>query len=52
MKWRLKDLREYQTEESQMIDRDIEDAGAQCKKLGYCPEARGCGRYPKKMVNP
>ena len=27
----------------------FENAGAQCKKLGYCPEKRGCGRYPKKV---
>lgn len=27
----------------------FEDAGAQCKKLGFCPEKRGCGRYPKKV---
>lgn len=27
----------------------FEDAGAQCKALGYCPEANGCGRYPKKV---
>lgn len=28
----------------------FEDAGAQCKQLGYCPEKRGCGRMPKKVV--
>lgn len=28
----------------------FEDAGARCKQLGYCPEARGCGRMPKKAV--
>ena len=27
----------------------FEDAGPQCIKLGYCPEKRGCGRYPKKV---
>lgn len=26
----------------------FENAGARCKQLGYCPEARGCGKYPKK----
>ena len=27
----------------------FEDAGPRCKQLGYCPEKRGCGRYPKKV---
>lgn len=27
----------------------FEDAGSRCKQLGYCPEARGCGRFPKKV---
>ena len=27
----------------------FEDAGSRCKNLGYCPEAKGCGRYPKKV---
>ena len=27
----------------------FEKAGPQCKKLGYCPEAKGCGRYPPKV---
>lgn len=27
----------------------FEDAGPRCKALGYCPEARGCGRMPKKV---
>ena len=27
----------------------FEDAGPQCMKLGYCPESKGCGRYPKKV---
>lgn len=27
----------------------FEDAGPRCKQLGYCPEARGCGRMPKKV---
>lgn len=27
----------------------FDDAGAQCKSLGYCPETKGCGRYPKKV---
>ena len=28
----------------------FEDAGPRCKQMGYCPEKRGCGRYPKKVV--
>ena len=27
----------------------FENAGAQCMKLGYCPEKRGCGKYSKKV---
>ena len=27
----------------------FKDAGSRCKNLGYCPEAKGCGRYPKKV---
>ena len=27
----------------------FEDAGPRCKKLGYCPESKGCGRCPKKV---
>lgn len=28
----------------------FEDAGPRCKALGYCPEKRGCGKMPKKVV--
>lgn len=28
----------------------FEDAGPRCKALGYCPESKGCGRMPKKVV--
>ena len=27
----------------------FEDAGPRCKTLGYCPEAKGCGKMPKKV---
>lgn len=27
----------------------FEDAGPRCKVLGYCPEAKGCGKMPKKV---
>ena len=26
----------------------FEGVGARCEQLGYCPEQRGCGKYPKK----
>lgn len=29
----------------------FEDAGPRCAQLGYCPEAKGCGRMPKKEVD-
>ena len=28
----------------------FEDAGPRCKQMGYCPEKRGCGKMPKKVV--
>ena len=28
----------------------FENAGPQCKRLGYCPERKGCGRYPPKKA--
>ena len=28
----------------------FEDAGPRCKQLGYCPEKRGCGKMPKRVV--
>lgn len=28
----------------------FEDAGPRCKALGFCPESKGCGRMPKKVV--
>lgn len=27
----------------------FEDAGPRCKALGYCPEAKGCGKMAKKV---
>lgn len=27
----------------------MKGAGPRCEQLGYCPEARGCGKYPKKV---
>ena len=29
----------------------FEDAGPRCEQLGYCPEAKGCGRMPKREVD-
>lgn len=26
----------------------FEGVGARCEQLGYCPEQKGCGKYPKK----
>lgn len=28
----------------------FEDAGPRCKALGYCPEAKGCGKMPKGVA--
>ena len=28
----------------------FEDVGPRCKALGFCPESKGCGRMPKKVV--
>ena len=28
----------------------FEDAGPRCKAIGFCPESKGCGRMPKKVV--
>lgn len=28
----------------------FEDVGPRCKALGFCPEAKGCGKMPKKVV--
>ena len=28
----------------------FEDAGPRCKTLGYCPEAKGCGKMPKGVA--
>lgn len=48
--WEIRELAEKMLE---MCKRSapimFEDVGPQCVKLGYCPEARGCGRYPKKV---
>lgn len=28
----------------------FENAGPRCKQMGFCPEKRGCGKMPKKVV--
>ena len=38
-------LTEYSPEWKELIDLQF---GAKCEFLGYCPEKKGCGRYPAK----
>lgn len=48
--WEIKQLAEMMLALVREVAPSLfEDAGAQCKKLGYCPEKRGCGRMPKKV---
>ena len=42
----IKQLKEYSPEWEQFADMIF---GSKCEKLGYCPEAYSCGRYPKKQ---
>ena len=48
--WEIKEVAERMLELVREVAPTLfEDAGPQCKKLGYCPESKGCGRYPKKV---
>lgn len=48
--WEIRELaKEMLKQVRQVAPIMFENAGPQCKKLGYCPEAKGCGRYPPKV---
>lgn len=40
------ELSNYSPEWKELLDMQF---GAKCEYLGYCPESKGCGRYPKKQ---
>ena len=45
--WEIRELAEKMLELVKSVAPIIfSNAGASCVQLGYCPEARGCGRYP------
>ena len=46
--WEIHDLAVQMLREVQKVAPALfEGAGAKCIRLGYCPEAKGCGRMPK-----
>lgn len=48
--WEIRELADKMLEQVKEVAPILfENAGPQCKKLGYCPEAKGCGRYPPKV---
>jgi thymidylate synthase (FAD) len=48
--WEIKQLAEMMLALVKEVAPSLfDDAGARCKQLGYCPEKRGCGRYPRKV---
>lgn len=47
--WEIRELAEKMLELVKEASPIIfEDAGPRCEQLGYCPEAKGCGRMPRK----
>ena len=47
--WEIRELAKKMLKQVKQVAPILfEKAGPQCKKLGYCPEAKGCGRYPPK----
>lgn len=48
--WEIKELAEKMLDLVKEVAPTLfEDAGPRCKALGYCPEAKGCGKMPKKV---
>ena len=48
--WETKELAEKMLDLVKEVAPTLfEDAGPRCKALGYCPEAKGCGKMPKKV---
>lgn len=49
--WEIRELAERMLELVREVAPTLfEDAGPRCKALGYCPEAKGCGKMPKKVA--
>lgn len=49
--WEIRELAESMLEVCKAVDPELfEDVGPQCEHLGYCPETRGCGHRPKRVV--
>lgn len=49
--WEIKELAERMLALVKEVAPTLfEDAGPRCKAFGYCPEAKGCGKIPKKVV--
>ena len=47
--WEIRELAEKMLKICKEVSPTIfEDAGPRCVQLGYCPEAKSCGRMPKK----
>lgn len=43
--WEIRELAERMLEQAREVAPVLfEDAGPKCRRLGYCPEAKGCGR--------
>lgn len=50
--WEIRELANKMLEICKEVSPTIfENAGPRCEQLGYCPEAKGCGRMPKKEVD-
>ena len=50
--WEIRELAEKMLELCGEVSPTIfENAGPRCVQLGYCPEAKGCGRMPKKEAH-